>query len=489
MLVFGRPAFLLAGALLALVPLLLHLIAPRPPARAPLPTARFLTPEPRMRLRIERLPTDVPLMLLRMLFVFTLLAAFAEPRLEPRRAGTADIVLLDAGMPASLMAQAGDSARALADRAERATVLVFDSAARIAPDGLAGPATTASYDVALRALRDAALASSADSVRAWLITTPRWQAWPPGFAASRPVLWPGGIGVIALTPTDDSTAAARAAPGRAGWRGVILSNRAAAGNAGGPAERIAASPSGLLLALEAIGIETTSATPDSATAALQADPAVIVTADGVVLDAGTQDLLVRAASGGGRVLIGGSAQLSDGPLATLLPWRAGGSVPEPSRLYTEDLEITAVPAGPGAPAAGSRVPAVWWGGQAAAAAIAVGEGCLVYAAFALEATEEALDPAFPDLLAALLRACEEDTPLSLPLDRGALSLLAGAPSGATDRAAEAIAVATLSDGRADRSIARWLILAALLLALIETVLARRGRRPGPVHPAPRTNEG
>ena len=107
MLEFARPAFLVAGALAALVPPVLHLIARRPPERAPLPTARFLRPDARTRVRVQRRPTDLLLLLLRSAFLLLLGAALAGPSWVPARAGTLEVVLLDRGADVMLARRAG----------------------------------------------------------------------------------------------------------------------------------------------------------------------------------------------------------------------------------------------------------------------------------------------------------------------------------------------------------------------------------------------
>ncbi|HEU0053692.1 MAG TPA: BatA domain-containing protein, partial [Longimicrobium sp.] len=122
MITFGTPAFLLAGALAALVPLALHLIRRRPPSRAPLPTARFLSDDPRTSIRVSR-PTDLLLLALRMLLLVLVGAAFARPAWLPAPDGTSEIVLLDRSAP-----MAGAAWRPAVDAARRAL---------IAPDGSA----------------------------------------------------------------------------------------------------------------------------------------------------------------------------------------------------------------------------------------------------------------------------------------------------------------------------------------------------------------
>ncbi|HET7461305.1 MAG TPA: BatA domain-containing protein, partial [Longimicrobium sp.] len=190
MLTFGTPAFLLAGALAALVPLALHLIRRRPPARAPLPTERFLTPDPRTSVRVSR-PTDPLLLALRMLLLALAGAAFARPAWVPRARGTSEIVLVDRGAAmASGWARAVAAARGRLlgpDGRARGELVLFDTAALRVPRRRVTPALfdslvsappsagTIRYAAALRAIPGAARElRGADSVRVAMITRPRW---------------------------------------------------------------------------------------------------------------------------------------------------------------------------------------------------------------------------------------------------------------------------------------------------------------------------
>ena len=74
------PAFIFAGIALAALPVVLHLRARRPPERAPLPTVRFLSPDARTLLRLQRRPTDRLLMTLRIGLALALGAAFATTK-------------------------------------------------------------------------------------------------------------------------------------------------------------------------------------------------------------------------------------------------------------------------------------------------------------------------------------------------------------------------------------------------------------------------
>lgn len=207
MLGFGAPLFLLGGACIALVPVLLHLLVRRPPERAPLPTARFLDADIRTHLRFTRRPTNPLLLALRVLFVVLLAAAAARPVWAPRRTGTPTIVLLDRGAAmAGVWADAIDSVQSIIERSDGVSVIAFDTAVetipmrRLAEAARARPSeSAASYAVAFHALADAgrSLAGS-DSAIGWLVTVPRWGAWPDGFATLRRAAWPGGLGVIAF---------------------------------------------------------------------------------------------------------------------------------------------------------------------------------------------------------------------------------------------------------------------------------------------------
>lgn len=454
--VFGRPGFLLAGAILALVPVLLHLIARRPPARAPLPTARFLTPDRRMRVRIERRPTDLPLMALRCLFILLLLAAFAEPRLEPRRSGTLDVI--------AYTGPGAATAQEIAGNAPAARLLALDRGEAADPD----------FGSALRQIRAAALESTADSVRAWLVAPVGWRQWPPGFAATRSAVWPGPVGIVPVEPARRSDGE-RTDPG---GRAAIAGDGEAA--------------AGLSAALEALGY-----TPDtSAAAGTGSPPSLLVTADGTPLDTAAQRRVLEAVSAGTRALITGASRLDTGPLAEFVPANLG-RVPDTGLLHAGDRVISVVPAAfhaaDGSFSAtsasspdGAPVGAVWWDGTAAAVSRVIGEGCVTFASIALGATERRLDPAFPDLLDGLFRGCETESAPDLPLDRGALAVLAG---GRPADAPRPVAVADLDGAETGRGIARWLLLAALAVAVLESLLAGRTRRPGPGLAEPRTIPG
>ncbi|HEU0016683.1 MAG TPA: BatA domain-containing protein, partial [Longimicrobium sp.] len=224
MLRFAVPGFLLAGALAMLVPLALHLIRRRPPGRAPLPTTRFLSPDPRNAVRVSR-PTDLLLLALRMLLLLLAGAAFARPAWLPAPRGTSTVVLLDrsAAMGDAWREAVGSARGALlgADGGVRGELVLFDTAAvrvpraRIRPalfDSLAAarPAGAADYAAALRAVPPAARElRGSNSVRVRMISALRQEGWSTGLAPLRRAAWPGSL---ELVPVAAARAGADTAP-------------------------------------------------------------------------------------------------------------------------------------------------------------------------------------------------------------------------------------------------------------------------------------
>lgn len=172
-LAFLVPAFL-AGLVALAVPLLLHLRHRERQKPRPFPSLMFLARVP-IRTDQKRRITDWPLLLLRLLALVLLVAAFARPFLrEAPRGADADagltVLLLDrsASMAATGVREAwSDSARAVIDRlpaGRRVAVVAFDgnatilatptadhAAARTAVESAPDPAGATRYSAGLRA--------------------------------------------------------------------------------------------------------------------------------------------------------------------------------------------------------------------------------------------------------------------------------------------------------------------------------------------------
>ena len=477
MLQLARPALLAAGLLAALLPVLLHLIARRPPERTALPTARFLAPDARTSLRLRRRPTDLLLLALRVLLLALLGAAAAGPAWLPRQRGTAELVLLDrgAGMDGRAWAAAvAEARRALLgpNGAARGALVLFDSAAAPVARGAvtaalfdslaaAGPGRLApDYAAALRAVPDAARGlGGADSVRVTLLSSLRWDGWRPGLAAVRRAAWPGAIRLPAL-PSAAAPAGTAGPPGSSGDARRTAAVAAAPGRGGYVAAALGATGWSVGGAADSASVHFLLG-PGDGTAASRARAALASGATVVVsgaAPAGWADLLPWGASGTGEAE--GSGGEGDGGAA-------GGALvlDDGTRLDGAARRF------PGAPRPGARLLAAWDDGRPASAASRAGGGCVVYVGTGLEAGSLPLSAAFPRAVDRLARGCGDEGIAaggSAPLDEGARATLRGAGG---DR----VAVAGLGAAGGGIPLGRWVLGAALLAALAETALAY-GRR-------------
>lgn len=462
MLTLGAPLFLLAGALAALVPLALHLIRRRPPTRSPLPTARFLSEDARSSIRVSR-PTNRLLMALRMLVLLLAGAAFARPSWVPAPRGTREVVLLDrsAAMRDSDAWRRGveQARRTLLapDGSARGDLVLFDTSAVHLPqrritaatfDSLtaAGPSThPASYAAALRAIDPAARGlRGAHSVRVTMLSALRWGGWRPGMSALRQAAWPGAIRLpelAAASPPDTAPAmepdvrpvATVIASGGAGR--FVVPALEATGWTTRAMDRLSATDARLIVALRP---------DDGLRAAAEAGATVVVDAAG----AGSprpnwlpvQKAATRLRSDAGDLWFGPDLRL-------------------PGATFRADLRTRR----------GAKVVAAWDDGRPAVVAARLGKGCVVLAGTRLEDGALPLSPAFPRALDRMARACDGDRSgdAMMPLDAGARAILAGRGAAVVNAAA--------GGGAGSVAFGRWLMAAALLVALAETFFAYRRR--------------
>jgi hypothetical protein len=518
MIAFGAPWALAAGAALAGAAVLLHLFAPRPPARAPLPTARFLRESAPTLVRPRRVPSDVPVLALRVGLALLLGALFAQPSWAPaREEGTTRIVLLDRGAGMAGIWEAA-TARALAETEgrPRALVVPFDTApgepltlagsrdSEAAPPAAleaGGPSPAeSSYLVALRALREASLGGTlTKDVEAVLVSRPRWSAWDPQLAALRTVAWPGPIRVVAIGSPARATAASgpggpeTAAPGGGSSAGGVERPVSASGvepsapaSAERPAplsyrsqSRVAAvpDPEGLhrpaAAALTVLGYEVLRSDGGGDGGEMTAAGLRFVPSDAPDLGASVG----RAADGDTVVVFGAAlAAATDTPdLAGLWDagaWPEGATPARTLRVRRATLALAGTEErAPGAAAGtpGRRLPIAWEEGAPAAAALNVGAGCLVRFGGPLGAGST--DPDYPALIRTLADGCRDGTGRAVavgPLDAAATALLAGEGDAA-------VAVSSLGV-REGRPLEAWLLLAVVLVALAESALVASRRR-------------
>lgn len=468
MLTLAAPAFLLAGALAMLVPLALHLIRRRPPMRAPLPTARFLVEDPRNAVRVSR-PTDLPLLVLRMLLLLLVGLGLARPAWLAAPEGTSTVVLLDRGSAMrgdGWRAAVGEARRSLLDTEGDATgeLVLFDTAAVRVPRSRVTPAlfdsllaadagtAAADYAAALRAIPAAARElRGADSVRVRMISALADAGWTAGLAPLRRAAWPGALD-LARVPMAPPTADSAAAAAR------DLTSVTLAGRGGGF----------VATALAAVGMEGVRTSPRAPLPA--ADAAVYV-----LLDAPSPQVAARLLERvrAGATLVVTPAGVTE-PLRSALPWSGGAEMVRGggAMWFGAETELAGA-AGrvvAGGPAPDARTVAAWEDGRPAATAKRLGSGCVVFVGTALEGGELPFQAEYPAALARLARACDAGggTAAPRPLDPGALALLRG-------RGPAAVPASAVGAAGAGISLGRWALAAALLVALVETVLAYRRR--------------
>jgi len=468
---FGAPLLLLAGALAALVPLALHLIRRRPPTRAALPTARFLSEDARTSVRLSR-PTDLLLLALRMLLLVLAGTALARPRWLPAPEGTSEIVLLDRG---AAMASGGGWTRAVSlarstllagDGTARGELVLFDTAAvrverrRVTAalfDSLAASrpdAPRASYAAALGAVLPAARElRGADSVRVTLLSRPRWSGWSDGLPLLRESTWRGAI---ALPDLGAAAAPGDSAAGAGDAKRATIIGPARAGQFASPA-------------LEATGWTVRRA---DGLAALPADSTALY----VVLappSPAAGAVLAERARAGATVLVGRAGVTAE--MGDVVPWTGIGREGRPGGwMWIDGQRLSAPEAARGEPKPGAIPIAFWDDGRPAAVAARVGRGCVVFAATELEGGEMPFSAAYPRALDRLARGCDPSAGEGdAPLDAGARAVLRGSGPAA-------LSASTIPGAGGGIPLGRWVMVIALLVAIAETVVAyglgRFGRR-------------
>ena len=506
------------GLLLGVIPLVLHFVVRRPPARAELPTARFLTADPRTRVAFHRRPRDLLLLALRVLFLVVLGMALAGPVVVPERRGTERWVLLDRGQgmagdwewalqALSELSATGGGIRIFAFGGEAQEIpvdaLPEGHPALVAPGGAESRYLDAFRELRLRLGREPAL----DSVEVVLLTRPRREGWSEGFGGVRDLLYPGSVEI--LEPGGEPGAEPGVGPG--GEPGVDPGGGAGAGvepgevrGVGAPGEAGGRRPVGssggvatvfrdgasgryVVAALQALGrvvdvlegVEGVGGVglPEAGSGA--AAPPAPELPGHVVVALGTPTvqvarLLDRARQGDTVVVEGRSDLPPEAWLAwdpTLAPLAPGDPS---STLDTGWGWIPGAERLPGGVVAGVRIPLTGDDGRPMAAAIPLGDGCWVASGFRLEGGELPLDPGYPRVLEALIRGCRPPSAGSGPLDADGRAILSGSPLPSR------LAVGDLV-GAAGVDLSRWFLAAALALAILEGLVGYRSgafRREG-----------
>jgi len=429
---FAHPWALLAAAGAAALVIALHFIARRRPPTVPFPTARFIPVRSVRAPSRSTRPADLPLLLLRVLALLLLGAAFARPTLDGERRSLARVVALDVSASGSSAREARDSAARYLRAGD--LLVVFDSAARLitgdARDSLAVLDTTAMEATHARGSLSAALVAAArtasalgahaDSVELVLVSPLADEEWDAATGAIRS-LWPGGARLVRTERTRDS------------------------------------SP---------VGIEATSAKPAST---LDDDPVLVVVETLHDSSARAGARIVRGtpsaadsgwAGGAGRVLV-------HWPVAAPETWprreRADtiGAVVAGGAVLVADFARTVAPPG------GGRVVARWMDGAPAAVERPLGEGCVREVAIDLPSRGDlALSESARRLVRAMSAPCGGARDLD-SLAEARLALLRGGDGG-TGGGRPPVRSGEREAGRE----MPWLLAAAALLLLLELPLRR-----------------
>jgi aerotolerance regulator-like protein len=207
------PGFLWGAIAVAAGIIGLHFIVTRQPRATVLPTARFVPDSAATATVRDARPSDLLLMLLRVLVVLAAGAALARPIIKPSRQTSGRVFLMDDSRGVASVSEAADSVKRLYRAGD--AVIVFDSAARSL-----GPNPIDSLDVARRvdargntsaaliaSLREAsALRDKVDSMEL-VIVSPLLDEERDAATDSIRKLWRGRARLVRIAPRSDSAIA------------------------------------------------------------------------------------------------------------------------------------------------------------------------------------------------------------------------------------------------------------------------------------------
>lgn len=415
---FLAPWAFVIGAFSAAGALFLHLVARQRPAAYLLPTTRFIPDQRTLVSRIATRPRDLLLLMLRMLLLLCAGAAFARPVLTPARGTVAHIVLLDRSRAVASASDASARARTLVPDGAPLAVIAFDTVpsilARLDWDSLAHAArsqSVGSLSAALIAARRAgeALAERADSVQLHIVSPFAASEFDSATFRAR-AGWPGAIRIEQLPVRSDTAA---------GWR---LDRALPVSDQLGPA--LASVSSG------------TPRSNEKVTRVIRGAP---TTADSAF------------ARGGG----------------TVVRWDTSAS----PRVAAEGLaagdDVIVAALGRLALSRKGRVVARWEDGTRAAVEESVGAGCMRIVGVVLPAAGDiALHPPFQRIARGLIAPCGRGV-ADVAADSSQIRMIAGQ----SQRSAPAASLR--SGGQRPSPLARWLLGAALILAIAELVVRAR----------------
>ncbi|MEO8192622.1 MAG: BatA domain-containing protein [Gemmatimonadales bacterium] len=207
---FLAPGFLFASLGVAAAIVALHFIVTRQPRAGVLPTARFVPDLPATATARATRPSDLLLLLLRVLLVLSVGAALARPVLTSSRGADARVILVDISRSARTAAGIRDSALALYREGD--AVIVFDSAAHVVSErvtdllnSIAPSARRGSLSAALIAAvrQGSSLRETADSIELVIISPFAAEEMDEATDSIRS-LWPGRARLIHVSIQPDT---------------------------------------------------------------------------------------------------------------------------------------------------------------------------------------------------------------------------------------------------------------------------------------------
>jgi len=212
---FLAPGFLWGAIAVAAGIVALHFIVRRQPRATVLPTARFVPDSAATATVRDTRPSDLLLMLLRVLVVLAAGAALARPMIKPSRQVSGRVFLMDDSRGVANISEAADSVKRLYRAGD--AVVVFDSIARsLGAKGLDSMSIARRVDARgnisaalIASLREAsALRDKVDSMEL-VIVSPLLDEERDAATDSIRNLWRGRARLVRIMPRPDSAIAAK----------------------------------------------------------------------------------------------------------------------------------------------------------------------------------------------------------------------------------------------------------------------------------------
>jgi hypothetical protein len=203
---FLAPGFFIASLAVAAGVIALHFIVTRQPRAGILPTARFVPSLPATATAKHTRPSDLLLMLLRVLLVLAAGAGLARPILKPSRGAEARVILADGSRSTRDRTSLRDSVKSLYRNHD--ALILFDSTARAVngPDSMEVSNAKGNLGAAMIAAQRAAsaLRDRADSIELVIVSPFAAEEFDNATLQIRQ-LWPGRARLVNIGSGPDSS--------------------------------------------------------------------------------------------------------------------------------------------------------------------------------------------------------------------------------------------------------------------------------------------